>query len=738
MNDWMELFGAVCRIEDLQVEKARQFALFLSTGGVEGLVRLEEVRRIDGAGPESIIAIIEVERPQDCRYPVNREEKVAVLFSMDDQNFPEVYILREDFPLVPHLNITPEGWPKSPCLYAEPFPSVRLQWTPARYLRRLQHWFAGTANGDLHGRDQPLEPLLFSPEGWFVLPRSMSDPEPLGTGMVGICRIEAKNGEKPVLFPCDGRPGKPSNHLAVGFRCLPQEHGVIANQPANLESLNNLCRAAGLELVTQLRERLRSWQTERPVKGLYDARLVIVLFLPKSREKGGAVEETEVRAFLTLKSVGEIGVRTEAFQRVGGEFGAVLAPREPDSSGLREVELLMLNCLSDLDHSGAAVLNGTQPVEDTLAAIGAGALGSQVIANLVRSGIWKWKVFDGDVFLPHNSARHFLGREAIGLNKAAAVCDAVRGLLAGTEIVSIPQFVGTGKPDATGAGEFSGVKLVCDFAASIPVSRWLAHQQELPRCLTAFLSPTGRTLVILLEDALRQCRLDWMEMLHYRAILEQESLRECLQSPSGRIRYGTSCRDVSLELPQDLVAMWAAFTSRFVREHIESSGAVARMFSAAPDGGVCVTKLDVHATIRHRMGDWAIILDKHLLSSLTALREAGLPDETGGVLIGAFDTANKRCYVVSAISSPRDSIATKQSYVRGIGGLRAKISEIERVTQGQLGYVGEWHSHPAGCSTQPSLDDRDAHEWLVGIMQPETLPGIMFIIGERDWRLIVG
>jgi hypothetical protein len=71
--------------------------------------------------------------------------------------------------------------------------------------------------------------------------------------------------------------------------------------------------------------------------------------------------------------------------------------------------------------------------------------------------------------------------------------------------------------------------------------------------------------------------------------------------------------------------------------------------------------------MRRRRG-WSIVLDGWLLEKLLRLRSERLPNETGGVLIGAFDTFHRVCSIVDVLSSPPDSKEWPTSYIRGCLG----------------------------------------------------------------------
>jgi len=66
-------------------------------------------------------------------------------------------------------------------------------------------------------------------------------------------------------------------------------------------------------------------------------------------------------------------------------------------------------------------------------------------------------------------------------------------------------------------------------------------------------------------------------------------------------------------------------------------------------------------------------------------------------------------------------------YRRGFKGLSRQIDLIHQQTGGNLGYVGEWHSHPAEVPAIPSTLDQKAHDWLVEEMGHTGHPRLMLI-----------
>ncbi|MDI5975478.1 Mov34/MPN/PAD-1 family protein [Amycolatopsis magusensis] len=84
-----------------------------------------------------------------------------------------------------------------------------------------------------------------------------------------------------------------------------------------------------------------------------------------------------------------------------------------------------------------------------------------------------------------------------------------------------------------------------------------------------------------------------------------------------------------------------------------------------------------------------------VLAVIAKAADAAHPCETGGLLLGWWDGG--RIVVRHAIEVP-DPEATPTSWVRVENTAQAALDEaLDRHPHPWLGYVGDWHSHPAAC-----------------------------------------
>ena len=96
-----------------------------------------------------------------------------------------------------------------------------------------------------------------------------------------------------------------------------------------------------------------------------------------------------------------------------------------------------------------------------------------------------------------------------------------------------------------------------------------------------------------------------------------------------------------------------------------------------------------------------ILISKTALKNIKEETQHHYPKEYGGVFIGYKSNEN---YVITDVWIPDDFLNGKTVFVRHPGTLNQRLSEIHKISNGKIQYLGEWHSHPDG-PTIPSNTD---------------------------------
>lgn len=100
-------------------------------------------------------------------------------------------------------------------------------------------------------------------------------------------------------------------------------------------------------------------------------------------------------------------------------------------------------------------------------------------------------------------------------------------------------------------------------------------------------------------------------------------------------------------------------------------------------------------------GRWRIWLSEPALEQILAAAGEHHPDEIGGVLIGV--ETERRPWVTRAVTVP--SRRATPVYYEIPAGARRQAVRRSRRDDPRLGYLGDWHSHPADIG--PSGKDRE-------------------------------
>jgi len=771
-NEYVSLRGKVIAVEELHAPKAKKMAQVLSSGILHWVKLVECQRHYSPAhiemGDEQdefvdiVIFDTEVELPQRKTHGIHRIERIAVGFSARDSGCPETVALRQDFPLVPHRNLRQKDRPVSLCLFNEPYSDVKLRWTAPWFIEAIRTWLAKTAEGTLHADDQQLEPLLLSSTIPLILPSYLmtgTDDQiserlvivPVFNGPQSYSLVARKSAATPIESGVDK---KVPQFVATIIEGSPQTHGIIYRHPHTLYELHELLKSADVDLIDILRNRIRALRED---KQLLKASMIVIVVLPKTRGTNSKIEATDVHAFMLTGMISEAGEQakkggkgfwsiTELGQHLGiweitnGVIGMLLSVDEEKQG--EEVGVIILNPCFSFAREDAARYNGLSARYDKrIAAIGMGALGSQVFPILVREGFGEWTLIDRDVLMPHNLARHSLYGSAVGFAKVHPLADLANDIIDGPPIAKyiIADVLDPQDNMEDVKRSFEEADAVFDFSASIAVARHLSNDiDSQARRISAFLSPSGTDLILLAEDGERRIHLTHLEMQYYRFLTLEPDLRHHLRHSDGRIRYGQSCRDLSSTIPQEDVALHAANASRALRRALDQQDAIVTIWQTDEEGNTRVFKMHPSIVSEEKLGDWILCTDSYLTEKVQKARQKKLPKETGGVLIGSFDMQRKRVYVVDVLPSPPDSQEERTLYIRGSQGLRDQVEEVEEITGRQVHYVGEWHSHPAGYSSIPSDDDFVLFGWLTEQMALDGKPSLMLIAGDNNdysWHL---
>jgi len=684
---------------------------------------------------EGLIVEFQVQLPQYPPVPILNREHIAITFNSSKDDPPKVHALRKDFPETLHQNLSLLDEPKRLCLFDELYQDIKAHLTPVMLLQRIADWLARAAVEELHLSDQLLEPFLLG-SGGIIFDTELFDLE--SKKERPIVAVDSLS-DNPILLRAYSLPKDFDTsqlrdnicYLLLPVAAPPWHSRLINHNPQNLQQLSKLVDRLKVDIERQIRTFITSLPESANLEGFREHQLIVLLRLPKTRVKSGPVETPEWWAFLIKASIEELAVKLGIRGRWGENLGVIIGP--PKSEELDTIEVSPLRPIFALSKPYARLLSGLRGDDPNVVAIGAGALGSQVILNLARQGFGIWTVVDHDFLLPHNLVRHALSFYYEGGNKAKAITHEIKMLMNNQQAArAFPSnILAQGEQREELHQALEACDLILDFSTSHAVSYTLAYADYLAGRMCAFLSPSGHHLIILYEGQERSIRLADLELQLAAAIAENRRFQNIYTDASGSVAYAGSCRDTSVQLPQDLVALHAALASQFIKSNaftVEPSITIWKWSDI--DLSVTRHQIPTHTVVIAQKNGWNIRMSSHVGNLMRYHRRRRLPNETGGVLLGTMNHETHTIYIATAFSSPSDSVEWPTAYIRGMQGLREKIETFSKVTGGDLSYVGEWHSHPEGCSATPSEDDHKAHEWLVNEMGIEGLPGLIVIQGE--------
>ena len=730
-----EIDGSIISAEELKLKKAIEIyfvASRLNYFNIKSCIRRED-------NFEIIIIDIEVSRPQRIKIDIDFIEPIAIIVSTNNVRIPEVLALRKDFPKdLIHTNIRDKPYPVSLCIYEEDSYELALKWTAYSFLEDVRDWFSLSATNNLHSLDQPLEPFLSGAVGEIILPNDYFT-EKFVKNFLYVHKLKDSNT---YIGSFERINDKSEFYLGVFISLKFQIHGKINYAPQNLFQLNQLLSKDSINIIPELLNDIKNlYEVLNINKELRCCKTFLIFRVPILRQEGNEPERHDLYVFKVDKTIFEIGELLDIWE-IKSDINDNIAPiicSKPNFDNLTHIPIEMLNYHIKLSPQYASLYNGINHSTHLITLIGTGALGSQVFSNLARMGFGNWLLIDNDKLYPHNIARHSLYLNFIGCNKALA-----SSYLANNQILDNVPFSKAFQKSVYDLSEeeieeVGQSELIIDISTSISVSRYLALDLKTnTKRVSAFLNPSGTSLIILTEDTERKYRLDLLEMQYYRHLVYENCLEGHLNLEEGKIRYARGCRDITNKINQENVSIFSAICSNRIRQIVKINKPILSIWNI--DNVSLEIKLHDFTPSNweiFEISGWHIYVDTWFLEKILNHRKSRIPKETGGIIIGAYDHSRKIVYIVDSILSPTDSKEYPTAYIRGIENVQFELDSIMRKTNNALNYLGEWHSHPDNYSLSFSSDDAILFNWLCKNMDSQGLPAIMIIAGNGNVKLFV-
>lgn len=673
---------------------------------------------------------------------IQYRESLGILVG-PEEFVPEVWALRADFPLLIHLNERSD-LPNSLCLYFENPTVVNRTWTAEKFLKRIYWWIEKSAKGELHPSDQPVEQFFFDSPYELVLPMDMglsfdalaenstisnSHIRSDGTCTFFLNQVTEANTEV-------NNAGVSAKVIVLNLPVITQGH--ISATPKNLSYLFETRADSGSLCVDHIRDHIHSLI---PKDGLAEevgeCRTVIIVRIPISRSEGEKTERVQVKAFLTVESLIEIGEKSGFLFKspVDGNYFIDHAGGEDLSSTIEifPVDVLKLNSKTDYSFQ-----SGIEDNNDHFTLIGLGALGSSLFDLWNRAGWGEWTLVDKDHIKPHNLTRHMGEIPFIGWNKATA---AASRALSATGNVSGLSPIGADalKLEGDKRDAVNKSSLVIDASTTLDYPRKASFDENSPRHVSVFITPSGVDSVLLLEDVDRHSRLRILESQYYRHVIVADWGEHHLVGNLGNFISGASCRDISLKLPFTAVTGHASILAEQIMLRADSTSASINVWRKNVSAGTVESHAcEVTNELCQDIGDIKVFYDAGLEEKIYTLREEMLPCETGGVLVGYHDLNLKAVFIVDAFRPPPDSDQTPTSFKRGTLGVMESVEDARERTANIVDYIGEWHSHPKDVDADPSRKDIIQLSQLAMHLSEDGLPAIQLIAGESGINILMG
>lgn len=375
----------------------------------------------------------------------------------------------------------------------------------------------------------------------------------------------------------------------------------------------------------------------------------------------------------------------------------------------------------------AEKISGTEFEKPDIAMIGVGAVGSKVSMHLAKMGYINQKIYDNDCLFPHNLIRHEEKYPSmIGVPKALIAQGTIKALFRNEAKCSMS------KVDILANDIEIDDKIIVDATASERCLNFLCSKEKVTGCVVRTeIFADGIVGATFVEGSKRNPDIyDLRVSLWYKAAKSQEIRNWLLskeQETSKELYIGIGCSSDTFVLDDATISNHASVVPHIVNKYVGCNNGtiVLNYFNKSRLIDNHIQLFEIESFEIFELNDWGIHIKKDVWDNVKIYLDDSI--ENMGIWLGAINFYLKRIVIVDTYI-PVDNKRTAGEVIAGTQGVDELIHKCEEMTNGLIGYIGEWHTH-TGNSASPSSKD------LVAFSQVEQgRITLMTILGKKEVR----
>ena len=680
-------------------------------------------------------------------------------------------------------------WGRHLCLYVSP----ATEWNPsdgmAGFVERLMSWLERAAVGELDAPGEPLHPPVAYPSddaGLVVIhadaPRAAGDLAWLGVALlhqVDQDRVDLV-GWRNLFDPWPGTAEEARSAAGLGDRTssvrlalavvLPQP--IAFEYPQTAAAMVESLSASGVDaelmlgllgVVANHNRDLASPDGEQRDGDDTPEPLYLVVGAPARGIVGGSERLTHLVAWrlpTLAERIAQLAVHQYSDYPQLAEIGReVLQIGQDWLAGARTAWARVYEARAEIVTRRDAQTSASWLVGKQVLVLGAGALGSPIAEACVRGGVARVVVADRGVVQPGILVRQPYDDDDIGQAKALVLARRLRRIRPEADVEPwVGDVTTTMFDEGAPAPEFD---LVIDATAdrivrTVIERRRAAQRAAWPAVATVLIGHQAtRGIATVAHPGSSGAGMDILRRLSLAARTDatgrmNDVIEDFFPDPPRTTIFQPEpgCSDITfVGSAGDVIGLAGQLLTGVldVLQHPSDDaamvGLVVRMPAApdAPASGPAMWFRWPNDTVlraaddRHEVRLAASAVAEMRAEARRGARVREPRVETGGSLLGGFDTAAGVVWVDEATGPPPDSLLSEVHFQHGTTGVEERIAARRTATARVTTFVGMWHTHPDGPAAPSPTDEEGMRELVLPVAKAPPR-ALLLIAGGKSQR----